>query len=225
MIPHRPSGVILLVVLSLALAGAASADVLSRAVTIVRMGVSGGPSRDVASRSASLLGLAPAGAAANPALSRLVTLQNLGGSGPRGTPLGRLLTLQNLGNATPPFAPVIARAFTVSKDGGTTDVPPGATGSTTLTFLLHPASPNPVHRAARLEYELADERPVRLDLIDAGGRRVRTLVRCASQPAGRYVVEWDGTRDDGTPLRAGVYWLRLVAGSFDQHRKLVLLRD
>lgn len=180
----------------------------------------------VTSRSVTVQGARTPGAAGGEVLSRSVTLQRAGiAAAPTAAVLGRIGTLQRLRAPQPPSAPVVARAFSVFKNGGTTDVPQRPVDSPALTFVLHPASPNPVHRAARLSYELADPRPVRLDLIDAGGRRVRTLANAAARPAGRYVVEWDGTNDDGVPVPAGVYWLRLVAGSFDQSRKVVLLRD
>ncbi len=159
-------------------------------------------------------------------LSRSTTVQQLGSPASSSlTALSRSATMQNLPPSLPPSAPAISRAFTISKDGGTTDVPLPSGRTPPLAFVLHPASPNPVHRTARLEYELADPRPVRLELIDASGRRIRTLVQAGLQPPGRYVVSWDGTGGDGAQVPAGVYWLRMQAGNFDQTRKVVLLRD
>jgi len=53
---------------------------------------------------------------------------------------------------------------------------------------------------------------------------VRTLVD-ERRPAGSYTdVRWDGTNDVNQPVASGVYWYRLVAGSYTEARKMVLLK-
>jgi hypothetical protein len=41
---------------------------------------------------------------------------------------------------------------------------------------------------------------------------------------GRYGVSWDGRGAAGEPVGAGVYLVRMKAGSFTEVRKLVFLR-
>ncbi len=62
--------------------------------------------------------------------------------------------------------------------------------------------PNPTARLARVVFEVADARPVRLELVDALGRRVRVLADGAFGP-GEHVV---GLETAGLP--AGVYVVR-----------------
>jgi hypothetical protein len=69
----------------------------------------------------------------------------------------------------------------------------------------------------------AGERPVRLDLFDVSGRRVRTLVD-SRLPAGRYDVGWDATDDAGRAVHAGVYFARLRAGNDEDSGTILLLR-
>ena len=90
-------------------------------------------------------------------------------------------------------------------------------------FALHPNSPNPFNPSTSIRYQLAAASPVRLDVYDTLGRRVRSLVRQA-QPAGYHRVEWDSRDDTGQPVAAGVYFYRLQAGPFSAVRKLVLLK-
>ena len=84
------------------------------------------------------------------------------------------------------------------------------------------AAPNPFARSARLAFTLARPGPVRLDLFDPGGRRVRALAR-GPREAGTHVVEWDGRDGRGALVPAGVYLARLEAGGEVLVRRVVRL--
>ena len=62
-----------------------------------------------------------------------------------------------------------------------------------------------------------------LELFDLLGRQVATLAE-GEHPAGAHTVEYDLREAGGTPLRAGVYFYRLRAGTFEDQRKLTVLR-
>jgi len=78
--------------------------------------------------------------------------------------------------------------------------------------------PNPSARVTHVEFALARSGRATLELFDARGVRVRTLVDQAL-PAGRFHVPWDASR-----LPSGTYFYRLQAGRTTASRKLVLLR-
>jgi hypothetical protein len=65
-------------------------------------------------------------------------------------------------------------------------------------------------------------RPVEVDVFDIAGRRVRALLR-ADLEGGRHRLDWDGTSDSGERSRAGVYKLRLRAGTARAVATAVLL--
>jgi photosystem II stability/assembly factor-like uncharacterized protein len=65
--------------------------------------------------------------------------------------------------------------------------------------------------------------PVRLEIYDLLGQRVRTLVAGALAP-GDHQALWDGRDQQGRQVAAGVYCYRLQAGDFSQSRRLLLLR-
>lgn len=88
---------------------------------------------------------------------------------------------------------------------------------------LAPNQPNPFGRSTRLEYTLYQAGPVRLDVIDASGRLVRTLV-AQDQPKGTHAVQWDGTGEDGNSLASGVYFSRLHSAGGIQTQKLLMIR-
>ena len=64
---------------------------------------------------------------------------------------------------------------------------------------------------------------VRLEIFDAAGRRVRTLVEGWAQ-AGVHRATWDGRDDDGREAASGIYLYRLRSGAYEQSHKMVLMR-
>ncbi len=91
---------------------------------------------------------------------------------------------------------------------------------------LKPAYPNPFNPSTVIEYELPREERVRIDIFNARGQKVRTLVE-QSQSAGIHSVTWQGDTQEGTPAAAGVYYCRLVGesnGDVAPAIKLLLLR-
>src|SRR5262245_10048762 len=68
-------------------------------------------------------------------------------------------------------------------------------------------SPNPFHRGTKVRFFLSSPGPVQLGWYDAAGRRVGAAIERRSMSAGWQTIEMN------TPLRSGVYWVRLdVAG-------------
>ncbi len=84
--------------------------------------------------------------------------------------------------------------------------------------------PNPFRTGADVRYELPSASPVRIDVFNAAGQRVRTLVDLGSQPAGKHSVVWDGTDERGEKAPPGVYFSRLSTGSITQRARMVLVR-
>ena len=90
-------------------------------------------------------------------------------------------------------------------------------------FTLAQNYPNPFNPETRIEYDLPTRATVRLDLFNALGQKIRTLV-AAEQSPGRYTVVWDGRDEAGALAATGVYVYRLQAGAFEQSKTLVLVR-
>jgi hypothetical protein len=83
--------------------------------------------------------------------------------------------------------------------------------------------PNPFNPTTTIAYDLASSEDVTLAIFDVQGKRVRELVN-GNQPAGRYRVDWDGRDAGGQQVASGVYFYRLVAGTYTNTRKMVLLK-
>jgi hypothetical protein len=78
--------------------------------------------------------------------------------------------------------------------------------------------PNPFNPRTTIAFNLVEEAPVTLEVFDAAGRLVATLVD-GSKGAGRHSVDFDALG-----LSSGIYFYRLRAGAFVQQKKMVLLK-
>ena len=80
----------------------------------------------------------------------------------------------------------------------------------------------PIYPETTISYELKDAGNVRLDVYNAKGQLVRSLVN-TNQAAGRYKVVFNGRDDMGNPLASGLYLYRFSAGTFSSTRKMMLM--
>lgn len=87
-----------------------------------------------------------------------------------------------------------------------------------ITFDLRQNYPNPFNPATEITYLLPGASDVTLRVFDILGREVATLVN-EKKPAGSHTV-----RFDASGLASGVYVYRLIAGAFEQSRRMMLLR-
>ena len=120
------------------------------------------------------------------------------------------------------LGPVGSIALDVSRPATTVSTFVTESGLPALSELA-PNYPNPFNSGTRLVYRLADAGPVRLEVYNVLGQRVRTLVD-ETQKAGSYRVHWDARDQGGTPAAAGVYVTRLQYPGGEQTRRLLLLK-
>ncbi len=85
------------------------------------------------------------------------------------------------------------------------------------------AAPNPFNPYTRLDFELPNTAPVRLQVFDARGALVRTLVD-GVLAAGRHAHVWAGRDQAGRRVASGTYLYRLRADGAEVEGKLQLVR-
>jgi FlgD Ig-like domain len=83
--------------------------------------------------------------------------------------------------------------------------------------------PNPAYGRTRVRFALPGTMTAGLDVLDVAGRIVKTLVPYGVQEAGARTAEWDGTIEGGSRAAAGIYFVRLRAGSNQLVRRVVKL--
>lgn len=83
--------------------------------------------------------------------------------------------------------------------------------------------PNPFNPVTTIRYRIPEAAAAELDIFDVRGCLVRRLVS-EVQSGGNHEVVWDGRDERGTRLASGVYYYRLQSGTFEQTKRLVLLK-
>jgi hypothetical protein len=97
------------------------------------------------------------------------------------------------------------------------------TGVLPQAFLLNQNYPNPFNPETNIEYSVATEGDVTIDVFNVLGQKVKTLVS-EYKSAGTYSVRWDGTNHNGENVPSGVYFYRMVTEGFSQTNKMIMLR-
>ncbi len=88
------------------------------------------------------------------------------------------------------------------------------------------ANPNPLHSSAELSFRLSTQAaagPVQLELLDANGRVIRSLLD-GRTTAGAETAVWDGRDAAGRTVPSGIYFARLKSIDGESTAKLVMLR-
>jgi len=91
-------------------------------------------------------------------------------------------------------------------------------GSFPTNIKLSQNYPNPFNPLTTINYELPITRDVELNIYNLLGQKVSSLVQ-ETQKAGKYKVQWDASA-----LPSGVYYYQLVAGGFNEVKKMVLIK-
>ena len=84
-------------------------------------------------------------------------------------------------------------------------------------------APNPFNPRTSIRFTVPGVADAQLDVFDARGRHVRTLLESRIE-AGEHRVVWDGRTDGGGLAASGVYHARLRAGSTTETVRMVLVR-
>jgi hypothetical protein len=92
-----------------------------------------------------------------------------------------------------------------------------------LTASVSQNSPNPFNPSTTIRFTVPEQGHVALNVYDAGGRLVRTLVD-GVRASGTHDATWDGRDDNGAAVGSGVYFYRFTAGKFSESKKMVLLK-
>jgi len=106
-----------------------------------------------------------------------------------------------------------------SDDGFVAHYLTSATAAPSLSSPLLEAIPNPFNPATTIHFAIPRSGPVTLELFDARGRRMRTLLDSVVSPLGRHRFELSARG-----FASGVYFLRLTHALGEVHRRIVLLK-
>ncbi|MCX6640324.1 MAG: C25 family cysteine peptidase, partial [bacterium] len=87
-----------------------------------------------------------------------------------------------------------------------------------VQFTLDQNYPNPFNPMTTLNFSLPEKALVKLEIYNIAGQRIATLIDSWREP-GNHQVTWDASGE-----AAGIYLVRLTAGTFEATGKIVLLK-
>lgn len=83
--------------------------------------------------------------------------------------------------------------------------------------------PNPFNASTVIRFSIPESGPVTLDVYNAAGQKVRSLMRGIC-PAGTHASVWDGRDDRGNPVSSGVYVTRLQVNAATVYGRMLFLK-
>jgi len=90
-------------------------------------------------------------------------------------------------------------------------------------FQLKNNYPNPFNPTTQINFRIAQNSYVRLDIFNALGEFVQNLVN-QNFTEGNYSTTWNGINHLGSKVNSGVYIYRLTAGDFVESKRMVLMK-
>jgi len=90
-------------------------------------------------------------------------------------------------------------------------------------FALYQNFPNPFNPVTIIEFQIPKRSSVELEIFNAIGQRVATLVNMDLAP-GRHQISWNSKTDAGIELPSGVYFYRLRTDDYSRCKKMILIR-
>ena len=85
-------------------------------------------------------------------------------------------------------------------------------------FALHPPYPNPFNPDVNLVVDIPEQAQTRISIDNMRGQEIAVLENYELSP-GRYNYQWLGT---GQP--SGIYFVRILAGQYEESQKISLLK-
>jgi len=83
--------------------------------------------------------------------------------------------------------------------------------------------PNPFNPETTIRFNLPQNSHIILEVYNLLGQKIMTLFE-GDKAAGNYSLKWDGKDQKGNNVASGIYFYKLVAGDFNQIKKMVLTR-
>ena len=102
---------------------------------------------------------------------------------------------------------------------------PDAPGGSDIpkAFALKESRPSPFSSSTVIAFDLPDATGARITIYDAHGRIIKRLTN-NKYGAGRHAVTWQGDDEAGNRVGSGIYFIRMEAGTFQDMKKVMLLR-
>ena len=122
---------------------------------------------------------------------------------------------------------ILLAGYWLPKLSGPTEVEHEEMEGLPTKFELHQNYPNPFNPQTTIQYDLANESLVTVEIFNVVGRRIRLLMNAQVQGRGSMQLIWDGHDDLGKMVGSGIYLYRITAFSVgsENSRGHILFQD
>ena len=96
-------------------------------------------------------------------------------------------------------------------------------GVPVVATALHGNYPNPFNPETTISYSVKDAGAVSIEIYNAKGQLVRTLVN-EHKATGNYSIVWNGRDNNNQAVSSGVYFYKMLAGKYSSTRKMILMK-
>lgn len=90
-------------------------------------------------------------------------------------------------------------------------------------FDLSQNYPNPFNPSTHIQVIVKEQSDIKVAVYNILGKEIK-LILDENLPTGEYTIQWDGRDNEGNILSGGVYFIRMIAGSYHKTIKSILLK-
>lgn len=91
------------------------------------------------------------------------------------------------------------------------------------SFKLEQNYPNPFNPSTHINYSVAGQGNVKINIFDSNGELVRSLLN-NEQSSGGHSVIWNGKDNNGSLVASGVYYYQVQVDNFAEAKKMIMLK-
>ena len=88
---------------------------------------------------------------------------------------------------------------------------------------LYQNYPNPFNPTTNINFRLNNSEDVSIKIYNVLGKEIKQLLQ-KNLLSGEHNVQWDGKGNEGSTLPSGVYFIQMIAGSYQKTIKTILLK-
>ena len=131
-----------------------------------------------------------------------------------------LITMAHTINTQPN---IISRSVTkIYKPDSTTSINDGGE-ILPMSIMLYHNYPNPFNPQTNIKFELNKLEEVSIKVYNVLGKEIKQLLQ-ENLPSGEHNIQWDGKDNEGSTLPSGIYFIQMIAGSYQKTIKTILLK-
>jgi len=88
---------------------------------------------------------------------------------------------------------------------------------------LYQNYPSPFNPSTNIKFRISETGNVSIKIFNVLGKEIKQLLQ-ENLPSGEHNIQWDGKGDVGSTLPSGIYFIQMIAGSYQKTIKTILLK-